>query len=110
MKPEVINVFFESDIELAVIKDLSLWERSTLIKIFRRWCLALYKWFHSKQVTSQSKILQPFFCLQHSVSFKLLITKPMEKSNNEVTITSNAAHTGRAFNLKKLCMFFFFFF
>ena len=34
---------------------------------------------------------------QHIVSFKLLISKPMEKSNNEVMITSNAIHNGRVF-------------
>ena len=43
--------FFWVNIKLAVIKVLSLWEKSTLIKIFRRWGLALYEWFHTKQVT-----------------------------------------------------------
>ena len=42
------------------------------------------------------------------VSFKLLISKPMEMSNNEVMITSIATHTGSAF--KKVCMLLFFLF
>lgn len=46
--------------------------------------------------------------IQHivHVSFKLLISKPMEMSNNEVMITSIATHTGNAF--KKVCMLLFF--